>query len=199
MLQTPCGALDKLAHCARAFDAAEMPTLLGLGVVPEAGCEDGRGAEACEGREMVTVHCLRQGFEVKARARSKQEGRRGDHSRPLGLSGFHNLLFGDFIFGGGPLLFSFFLPAFFSSYERKNLTLISLFSFLNFALLFCMLPYPHKFVENRYYVVSYSLLTVAAGAGLEYVRSLFKKKFRLDVPVLACLLSPAWLLLCFSA
>ncbi len=92
------------------------------------------------------------------------------------LSGLHNLLFGDFIFGGGPLLFAFLLAAYFREKDKDHFRLVFAAAAINFVLLFFTLPYPHHFYETRYYGVSTALLAVLAGSGLEYCLTWFASK-----------------------
>ena len=80
--------------------------------------------------------------------------------------GYHNILFGDFIYGGGPLMFAFLLPLFFTPHLRKACRLPLVVALLNYFILFNILPYPHCFYENRYYLVSFGLAAVLIGGGM---------------------------------
>ncbi len=85
-----------------------------------------------------------------------------------------NLIFGDFIFGWGPLLFAFLPLGFMDAERRTAARRMSVLAFLNFAALYVILPYPHRFMENRYYVVTYAFIAVISGAGMEYAADLFR-------------------------
>ena len=115
----------------------------------------------------------------------RQSGTVRDH-----LRGAHNILFGDFIFGGGPLLFAFLLPAFYRERDRESFYLVLSAAALNFILLYLILPYPHRFYEIRFYIVSAALLSILAGVGLEFCFSWLGSRRLLQVLVLAGLVFP---------
>lgn len=83
------------------------------------------------------------------------------------LKGYHHLLYGEFIYGAGPLLFAFLPFGFLLPSQRKEIFWIFLMAMLNFILLHLMLPFRHRFYETRYYIVTYGILTLVAGCGVE--------------------------------
>ncbi len=109
------------------------------------------------------------------------------------LKGFRNIFFGEFIYGGGPLLFTFLLPVFLRKETRKNSLLLFSLALLNYVILFFLLPIHHRFYETRYYIVSYGIFALLAGVGVDTVLSLSKNKKFIQGIVLAALFFPCLL------
>ena len=106
------------------------------------------------------------------------------------LRGTRNLLVGDIIFGGGPLVLAFLLAGIYGADGKRNLRILLAFALANFAVLLLALPYPHRFYENRYYALTTGLLAVPAGLGLDWFGRVFKSKGWVRGLAGACLLFP---------
>jgi len=108
--------------------------------------------------------------------------------------GYHNILFGDFIYGGGPLVFAFLLPAFISGPSRRKCRYLAWAALLNYVLLFNMLPQPNKFYENRYYMLSYVLCAIISGEGMRLLLTSYWRSFVPKILIALCLFFPGLLL-----
>lgn len=107
---------------------------------------------------------------------------------------FHNnLLFGEFIHGCGPLLWSFIIPFFLLSNLNlsKRTKVIVLLAFIQFFCLYFLLPVSrHRFFETRYYIVSYALFSIVAACGIEKTKSAFFNSTIVNLLVIGTLVFP---------
>lgn len=82
----------------------------------------------------------------------------------------NNIFLGDFIFGPGPLIFSFLLPGLWLDRQR-NVKVVALLGFLFF--LFHNLTFNsifHRFSDTRFYLPVYALLAAVAAVGIERLK-----------------------------
>lgn len=106
------------------------------------------------------------------------------------LEGYHNFLYGGFIYGPGPLLFAFMLPSLFIKKIRKKIFIIGGLATINYILLNSLLRYPHRFYETRYFCISYGLISIISGVGLDIVLSQTQKHRLLKLLIFLLLFFP---------
>ncbi len=108
------------------------------------------------------------------------------------VKGIRNIFFGNFIYGGGPLLFTLLIPAFLDAESRKKSLLLLSLALLNYLILFFILPINHRFYETRYYIISYGIFSVLAGVGMRNILRIANRSF-IKGPILGSLFFPCLL------
>lgn len=89
----------------------------------------------------------------------------------------NNIFMGDIMFGPGPFVFSFLLPALLLDRRRivKIIFLLGFLFFLFHNVLFN--SYFHRFADTRFYILFYTLCAIVAAVGIEKSRTVLKPAF----------------------
>ena len=113
------------------------------------------------------------------------------------LNQHHNLLFGLLIHGPGPIVFSFIIPWLLLKKDTANINIILLFAFINFFVLYFLIPPPKSWLfELRYFYVSYALFALISSYAVIEIRERFNLKKTVNFLVIFGLIFPCF---CLSA